>query len=139
MDEYCIMLDLRYSIPYSHFMRTTQRKGDAAVAQSIATFTKLGYDVALPITESAAYDIILDDGAMLYRVQVRYSSSREIELRRIHTNSIGYVIKKTKMNAYDWLYVLNAAGEEFLMKKCFDGRRSVHTQPEFKINIDKLS
>ena len=41
-------------------MRTTQRKGDFAVAQAIATFTKAGHDVSLPLTESAAYDIVVD-------------------------------------------------------------------------------
>ena len=34
-------------------MRQTQRKGDIAVAQAIATFTRMGYDVAVPLTESA--------------------------------------------------------------------------------------
>lgn len=41
-------------------MRMAQKKGDMAVAQAIATFTRLGCDVALPITESAAYDLIVD-------------------------------------------------------------------------------
>ena len=68
-------------------MRTTQKKGDLAVAQAIATFTSKGFDVALPITESAAYDLIVDDTLGLWRVQVRFSSTRNVELRRIHSNS----------------------------------------------------
>lgn len=40
--------------------RETQRKGDAAVAQAIATFTKMGHDVSIPLTESAAYDLVID-------------------------------------------------------------------------------
>ena len=46
----------------------------------------------------------------LKRVQVRYTSITEVDLRRIHSNSNGYVIKKPKENAYDWLYVLNIPG-----------------------------
>ena len=115
-------------------MRTTQRKGDIAVTVAIARFTKLGFDVSLPITESAAYDIVVDDTNGLHRVQVRYSSGREVELRRIHSNSTGYIVKKTAKEAYDWLFVLNAAGEEYLVKRCLDGRRSVHTQPEYRID-----
>ena len=114
-------------------MRNTQRKGDIAVAQAIATFTKLGFDVALPITESAAYDIIVDDSEGVHRVQVRYSSSQEVELRRIHSNSTGYVIKKTIINAYDWLYVYMPNGDEFLMKQCFNGRRSIKPPDEYKL------
>lgn len=114
-------------------MRDTQRKGDIAVAVAIATFTKLGYDVALPITESAAYDILVDDSKAIHRVQVRFSSGKEVELRRIHSNSTGYVVKKTKRNAYDWLYVLRGSGEEFLIKECLDGRRSIRPGAQYLI------
>ncbi len=108
------------------------------MAQSIATFTKMGYDVALPITESAAYDVIVDDEQKLHRVQVRYSSTRNVELRRIHSNSQGYVIKKTKKNAYDWLYVLFPDGREYLIKECLDGRRSIMPEELYRIQIQPL-
>jgi hypothetical protein len=70
-------------------VRNTQRKGDIATSQAIATFTAMGYDVAIPLTESAAYDLIIDDGAALFRVQCKYSASREVDLRRIHSNARG--------------------------------------------------
>jgi len=114
-------------------MRTTQRKGDYAVARAIAAFTKASMDVSLPLTESAAYDIVVDNNGCLYRVQVRYVSGREVELRRIHSNSRGYIVKKTNENAYDWLYILNSSDEEFLIKKCLSGRRSIRTQDIHKI------
>jgi hypothetical protein len=122
-------------IPYSVGMRDTQRKGDIAVTQAIASFTKYGYDVALPITESAAYDIIVDIDSKLLRIQVRYCSEKDVELRRIHSNSSGYVVKKTKRNAYDWLYVLRPTGEQFLITECLDGRRSVRPQHKHDIDI----
>lgn len=106
-------------------MRATQRKGDIAVALAVSTFTRLGYDVSLPLTESAAYDLVVDDFNILRRVQVRYSSTKDVELRRIHSNSQGYVVKKTKQEAYDWLYVLDAEGKEYLFKECFANRRSI--------------
>ena len=105
-----------------------------AVAQAIATFTKQGYDVALPITESTAYDIIVDDKEALRRVQVRFSSTQDVELRRIHSNSQGYVIKKTKANAYDWLYVLFSDGREYLLRQCFEGRRAIKPAETYRIN-----
>jgi hypothetical protein len=106
-------------------MRTTQRKGDIAVSQAIARFTKMGYDVSLPLTESAHYDLIVDIGKILKRVQVRYSSAREVALRRIHSNSNGYVVKKTKADAYDWLFIYKGSGEEYLIKRCLTGRNSI--------------
>lgn len=105
-------------------MRTTQRKGDLATTQAIATFTKLGMDVSLPVTESAAYDLVVDDGEKLQRVQVKYSSSQDVDLRQIHSNSKGYVVKKTKTDVYDWLYIY-LKNKEYLIKGCLSDRRSV--------------
>ncbi|MCL5781786.1 MAG: group I intron-associated PD-(D/E)XK endonuclease [Patescibacteria group bacterium] len=106
-------------------MRITQRKGDIAVAQAVATFTKNGYDVALPLTESASYDIIVDTGRELKRVQVRYAANGQTDLRRIHSNSTGYVVKKPKAGSYDWLYVLTSDSREYLVRRDLSGRRSV--------------
>jgi len=113
------------------YMRTTQRKGDIATSNAIARFTSMGYDVAIPFTESAAYDLVVDTGNILARVQVRYSSTRQIALRRIHSNSKGYVVKKTKNNAYDWLYIFKNTGEEYLIKKCLVNRNSIVPTPEY--------
>jgi hypothetical protein len=90
-------------------LRTTQRKGDIATARAIATFTAMGYDVSIPLTESAAYDLVVDDGAALARVQCKFASDsrRQVDLRRIHSNSTGYVVKRTEEGAYDWLYVFD--------------------------------
>jgi len=118
-------------------MRTTQRKGDIAVSQAIARFTKMGYDVALPITESASYDLIVDTNKELRRVQVRYSSVREVALRRIHSNSNGYVVKKTKPNAYDWLYIFKNTGEEYLIKECLSNRNSIVPTLDYLITLEK--
>lgn len=115
-------------------MRDTQRKGDIGVTQAIATFTRFNYDVSLPITESAAYDIVVDDGKKIYRVQVRYWGGVEVDLRRIHSNSKGYVIKKPSANVYDWLYILKSNGEEYLIPECLEGRRSIKPNSTNLIN-----
>jgi hypothetical protein len=116
-------------------MRVTQRKGDIAVAQAIATFTRLGFDVALPLTESAPYDILVDDGRRIWRVQVRFTSRREVDLRRIHSNSQGYVIKKVKTKTYDWLYILKTDGNEYLIKECLISRRSIQPKMEHLLSM----
>ena len=105
-------------------MRITQRKGDIAVSRAIASFTRLGFDVSLPFTESAAYDIIVDTGKELKKVQVKFTNSGEVDLRRIHSNSSGYVVKKPKSGSYDWLYVLTGENKEYLIKDNLFGRRS---------------
>lgn len=115
-------------------MRSTQRKGDMAVAQAIATFTRLGLDVSIPLTESAAYDLVVDEQGGLFRVQVRFTSTDEVDLRRIHSNSTGYVVKKTAEMAYDWLYILNGDGQEFLIRACLHGRRSIKPSEQHLIS-----
>ena len=75
-------------------MRQTQRKGDRATARAIASFTAIGYDVSIPLTESAAYDLVVDADRHLYRVQCKYISGRQVDLRRIHSNAGGFVVKR---------------------------------------------
>ena len=116
-------------------MRSTQRKGDIATARAISRFTSMGYDVAIPLTESAAYDLVVDDGTVLARVQCKYvgGDRRQVDLRRIHSNSTGYVVKRTTADSYDWLFVLDGSGEEYLLKECFAGRRSVNLRNAHKL------
>src|SRR5579862_6821785 len=108
-------------------VRTTQRKGDIATSRAIAVFTAMGYDVSIPLTESAAYDLIVDDGHQLARVQCKFTSDRlrRVDLRRIHSNSTGYVVKRTAEDAYDWLFALDGSDAEYLIKRCLGGRRSI--------------
>lgn len=106
-------------------MRTTQRKGDTATAQAVATLTAMGWDVSIPLTESAAYDLVVDDGTGLHGVQCKFASTSDVDLRCIHSNSQGYVTKTPPPGSYDWLYVLRPDGTQFLVKECLAGRRSI--------------
>ena len=81
------------------------------------------------MTESAAYDLVVDDGDALRRVQCKFSAARHVDLRRIHSNSKGYVVKPLPENAYDWLYVLRPDGSEYLIQECLAGRRAVTVTP----------
>jgi hypothetical protein len=118
-------------------MRTTQRKGDIATARAVATFTEMGFDVALPLTESAAYDLVVDDGVNLQRVQCKFAGGAQVDLRRIHSNSNGYVVKRTPANAYDWLYVLSQDDSEYLIRECLAGRRAVNLNPSYRLGAGR--
>ena len=87
----------------------------------------MGYDVSIPLTESAAYDLVVDDGQRLMRVQCKFAKEpyRGVDLRRIHSNSAGYVVKRARAGSYDWLYVFDGHESEYLIKACLAGRRSV--------------
>lgn len=61
-------------------------------------------------------------------MQCKYSATRDVDLRRIHSNAQGYVVKSIAAQSYDWLYVMRPDGSEFLMRECHAGRRSVTPQ-----------
>ncbi len=116
-------------------MRITQRKGDIATSQAIATFTARGFDVSIPLTESAPYDLVIDDGQGLLCVQCKFVGNvrRQADLRQIHSNSRGYVVKHVHDGAYDWLYVLDDDGVEYLIKECLSGRRSITLVDKYEL------
>lgn len=54
--------------------KNSKKQGDAGLGQAIAYFTMKGYDVALPLTDSADWDLIVEIDGILKRVQVKTSS-----------------------------------------------------------------
>lgn len=54
--------------------KNSKKQGDAGLGQAIAYFTMQGYDVALPLTDSADWDLIVEIDNQLKRVQVKTSS-----------------------------------------------------------------
>jgi hypothetical protein len=57
--------------------KNSKKQGDAGLGQAIAYFTMKGYDVALPLTDSADWDMIVEIDGELKRVQVKTSSQIE--------------------------------------------------------------
>jgi hypothetical protein len=115
-------------------VRETQRKGDIAKTKAICSFTNYGFDVAILITESAAYDLIVDIQKKLYRVQCKYSKNKDVDLRRIHSNSNGYVIKLYQENDYDLLYVLHA-DKEYLIENTVNLKKHITMNDKYLLNI----
>lgn len=48
---------------------------NVGLGQAIAHFTSLNYSVSIPLTESQRYDMIVDDGVNLYRVEVKTTNT----------------------------------------------------------------
>jgi hypothetical protein len=51
--------------------RNTKGKGDVSEARVLAAFVDLGFYVSRPFGENQRYDLIIDDGQKLFRVQVK--------------------------------------------------------------------
>ena len=53
--------------------RNSKKQGDAGLGQAIAYFTINGYEVALPLTDSADWDLVVENENGLKKVQVKTS------------------------------------------------------------------
>jgi hypothetical protein len=61
--------------------KNSKKQGDAGLGQAIAYFAMQGYDIAIPLTDSADWDMIVEFGGKLHKVQVKTStqlSSRNV-------------------------------------------------------------
>lgn len=56
-------------------MQTSNRKGDLAELKAQIRAVELGYLVSIP-THHCRYDLVLDDGKKLWRVQVKYGDGK---------------------------------------------------------------
>lgn len=51
--------------------KNSKKQGDAGLGQAIAHFTMKGYNVAIPLTDSADWDLIVEIDNVLKKVQVK--------------------------------------------------------------------
>ena len=54
--------------------KNSKKQGDAGLGQAIAYFTKNEYDVAIPLTDSCDWDLVVEKDGVLQRVQVKCST-----------------------------------------------------------------
>lgn len=47
------------------------KQGNVGLAYAIAYYSKLGYTISIPLTDSQDYDLIVDDGKSLLKIQVK--------------------------------------------------------------------
>ena len=62
----------------------TKKQGDAGLGHAIAYFTKIGLTVAIPLTDSQDYDLIIELDGCLKKVQVKtgtaYSNNGKVPI-----------------------------------------------------------
>ena len=80
---------------------TPKIKDNIALGQAIKYFTSLGYIVNLPLNDSQNYDLVIDDGNSLLKVQVKYTSQTNNKgeyicgLRTLSGSKVYYVLTQT--------------------------------------------
>ena len=100
----------------------SKKQGDIGMCYAIAYFSKMGYTVSIPITDSQDYDLIIDNGTLL-KVQVKTTRCKDsrgiyqVALKTCGGNRSGYTIKKFSENSSDLLFVLDNDGNMYLLPK----------------------
>lgn len=101
---------------------STGQKGNVGLGMAIAYFSKLGSTVALPLTDTQAYDLIVDMNGELKKVQVKFTTrtipngNYYVDMRlRGHVNAEGkYYQKEMDKTQIDYVYICTAAFSEYL-------------------------
>ncbi|QKN84759.1 hypothetical protein KNV05_gp196 [Vibrio phage River4] len=98
---------------------TPKQQGDIGEAAAILVFTKLGYIVSKPLVDNSPYDLIVDNGDGLKRVQVKTSTRTrngkafEVKLETCGRTTKQHYSKARKDGDYDLLFVLLGDGRQF--------------------------
>ena len=105
------------------YCKNSNKQGDVGMCYAMAYFAKMGYTISIPITDSQDYDLIVDDGEKLSKVQVKTtkqiapSNYYIVSLRTCGGNRSGQTIKLFNENNSDYLFVLTDGHEAFLIPK----------------------
>lgn len=85
----------------------SKKQGDIGMCYAMAYYSKLGWTISIPITDSQDYDLIVDNGTRLFKVQVKTTKSISPSGNRSGTGKC----KDFSENSSDLLFALTDSGE----------------------------
>jgi hypothetical protein len=95
-------------------------QGNAGLGIAIAYFCRIGSSVAIPLTDTQRYDLIIDDGDGLQRVQVKTTTMKQGHGYVVHLKTVGG--NRTQLNVrpfhpsdYEWLFVVCGDATAYLI------------------------
>lgn len=56
---------------------TYSKQGNVGIAYAIAYYSKLGYTISIPLTDTQDYDLVVDTGNTLLKVQVKTTTYKK--------------------------------------------------------------
>lgn len=110
--------------------KNSKKQGDVGLGEAISYFTRKGYTVSIPLTDSQAYDLLVDDG-VVKKVQVKTSTSRsssgsyEVGLRTLGGNQSFHTIKKFDAAAVDLLFIVTEERKYLIPSDRVQGKSSI--------------
>jgi hypothetical protein len=101
--------------------KNPKKQGEIGLADAIAWFTHAGWLVSVPLVDAQKYDLIIDDGSMLQRVQVKTATHRSpygpftVDLATNGGNRSRSTSVPFQPGDYELLYVLTDDGSRFVI------------------------
>ncbi|MGH8975473.1 MAG: group I intron-associated PD-(D/E)XK endonuclease [Acidimicrobiia bacterium] len=95
-------------------------QGNAGLGIAIAYFSRMGVQVAIPLTDTQRYDLIIEHDDKLQRVQVKTTTMKQghgynVHLRTIGGNKSQIVARDFNPSDYDWLFVVCGDATAYLI------------------------
>ncbi len=100
--------------------KNSKKQGDVGLGLAVAYFSGLGHTVSIPLTDSQAYDLLVDDGR-IKRVQVKTTTEKnvygryQVELRTLGGNQSYHTQKKFDSSAVDLVFIVTEEGTKYLI------------------------
>ena len=102
--------------------KNTKKQGDVGVGVAIGWFTSKGYTVCVPLTESQRYDLVIEEGGVLRKVEVKtttYKSKYGIYNANLSTKggnrTAAGSVKKFDPRDVDYVFILTGDGSMYLI------------------------
>jgi hypothetical protein len=98
-----------------------REQGLLGLTDAIGWFGRQGWPVSLPLIDSQPYDLVVDDGTALHRVQVKTTTYRSpygvfvVSLATRGGNRSSHTSKDFDPASCDLLYVLTDGGDRYLI------------------------
>lgn len=97
-----------------------RKQGNAGLSIAIAYFCRVGAEVAIPLTDTQRYDLMIDNGNGLERVQVKTTTMKEgnsyvVHLRTIGGNKSQVIMRPFDPSDYEWLFVVCGDATAYLI------------------------
>lgn len=127
---------------------STNQKGDVALGQAVAWFLTRGCCISLPLTESQSYDLVVDDGARLYRVEVKFTGVKDhhnysVSVSSSNLTSTGSVMRPFDSSKVDLLFVTTADLDLYVIPSSeVGGAREICLGPKYarcRVFMDRQS
>ena len=93
----------------------SKKQGDIGMCYAMAYYAKLGWTVSVPVTDSQDYDLVVDNGTRLFKVQVK--TTKSISPSGNYIVSLRTIGGNRSENSSDLLFALTDSGDCYSIPK----------------------